>query len=347
MKNSTAEKIGDGIAAAMNIAKASGSAIMRLHRDVDVAPDWPAAHLLGEAAKTTAVMLWADGRDELSYFCLGQTKVFDFAGDNRFDDADLVCKGLASLVIDIGLGDGINGDELPVAVGGFAFSTDQRDSARPDQEPWRGWGDGELWIPEVLIQRHRGYAHAWVTLEVKPNDESKHLQEYAQTALSNLDSLLSTLARPKQQEPLTQETPLCAFLSPTSYRHRRRIQRPEYRARTTTAEQDAATATKNPREQFCQRVEAAKATIIAGEIDKVVLARAAHLQLNEGEDFDPHGTARQLRAQYPGCKTFALSRQDAGTFVGASPELFRRKRATGGGQRARRHRGTRPKHWRR
>ena len=68
---------------------------------------------------------------------------------------------------------------------------------------------------------------------------------------------------------------------------------------------------------YCARVDAALHDIAAGDIEKVVLARA--VRLRRESPLDAAALLRDLRAAYPTCTNFAVAHAD-GVFLGATPE---------------------------
>jgi isochorismate synthase len=77
--------------------------------------------------------------------------------------------------------------------------------------------------------------------------------------------------------------------------------------------------------------------IAAGEMEKVVLARAVDLPLM----VDPPTLVARLRARFPTCAVFAFT-EEATTFLGASPELL--VRIVGGAVETEALAGSRPRH---
>jgi menaquinone-specific isochorismate synthase len=86
----------------------------------------------------------------------------------------------------------------------------------------------------------------------------------------------------------------------------------------TTAPPAAVTAAVPPEPQWRAAVETAVASLRAGELDKVVLARA--LDVTAAAALDPRAVASRLAARFPGCFTYICD-----GLVGASPELLVRR----------------------
>ena len=74
---------------------------------------------------------------------------------------------------------------------------------------------------------------------------------------------------------------------------------------------------------YVERVGRAIAVIRAGQLDKVVIARAVHVAA--GSTIDPVAWLVALRERFPSCTLFAIGEGDA-VFLGASPELLVRVR---------------------
>lgn len=84
---------------------------------------------------------------------------------------------------------------------------------------------------------------------------------------------------------------------------------------------EADVAPLEGREAWCARVAGAVATIRGGELDKVVLARAARATPRTGTRFDAAATFAALCAAHPTSTCFAVRRGDA-VFMGATPEML-------------------------
>jgi menaquinone-specific isochorismate synthase len=86
----------------------------------------------------------------------------------------------------------------------------------------------------------------------------------------------------------------------------------------TTAPPAAVTAEVPPEPQWRAAVETAVASLRAGELDKVVLARA--LDVTADAPLDARAVATRLAARFPACFTYICD-----GLVGASPELYVRR----------------------
>ncbi|MFY0576424.1 isochorismate synthase [Cystobacter fuscus] len=76
----------------------------------------------------------------------------------------------------------------------------------------------------------------------------------------------------------------------------------------------------SPRPDFEARVERAVEAIRAGNLLKVVLARAVEVEAEH--DFDRVDTLARLREQNPRCATFLFQAPDGTAFLGATPETL-------------------------
>lgn len=74
---------------------------------------------------------------------------------------------------------------------------------------------------------------------------------------------------------------------------------------------------------WLERVRQARGAVAAGQLEKVVLARATRIHAPDGHQFDAAETLRTLRRQHPGSFCFAIQGPD-GCFLGATPELLLR-----------------------
>jgi isochorismate synthase len=170
----------------------------------------------------------------------------------------------------------------PLLVGGFGFA-----DASPDGPAWRGFAPARLVLPALLVVRAPDGVHARATLRVEPGEgASEALARLREAVERGRDAL--RWARPGF-EPEAEPAP--AF----------------------RASADA------PLSRYRETVEAALRDIAAGELEKVVPARAVSLSSEAG--FDPARVLERLRRAHPSCTCFAVARGDA-VFLGATPELL-------------------------
>lgn len=179
---------------------------------------------------------------------------------------------------------GAAGDEVgPLLVGGFAFS-----DAEPSAPEWAGFPPARLELPEALFARARGQAHLTLARRVEPGADPAREAAALLARRAALECELAADVTPGS--PVDAELPafrLEALRSPADYR---------------------------------ARVAAALREIGAGELEKVVLARAVRL----AGRFDVPALLAALSAAHPACATFAVARPE-GLLVGASPERLLRR----------------------
>jgi len=180
--------------------------------------------------------------------------------------------------------DGRTGSEIlsrtPVCLAGFAFSAGMDRSVE-----WKGWNDGAICVPEILVVRDGSGARAVFTL--------------AQT------QTMAELERLRAQ--------LHSWLS--------QIQTERVPEAANGSVQDAGAGT-GAWPAWQARVEAARSSLIDGTMDKVVLARSQAFHTESDATFDPLGTALALRDRQADSTIFMIQRKDGQAFLGATPEIL-------------------------
>jgi menaquinone-specific isochorismate synthase len=176
----------------------------------------------------------------------------------------------------------------PRLIGGFAF--------RPggaDGEPWQSFGDARFVLPRFAYSNTGD--RAWMSLALSP-DEHRSAAEQARwlERFEKLGAALLALAAQGAPEPVVLPSAVGAL-----------EQRPE--------------------SEFRERVDAIRAAIEVGSVDKVVAARRATLNLAYEPDLSALLVA--LRAQAPECTRFAF-RNGTASFVGATPERLVSRRGS-------------------
>ena len=158
------------------------------------------------------------------------------------------------------------------------------DPERSDE--WAAWGDGALCVPEILV---------WTTTEgsvaVFTIDTDKDTVDARLPVLKH--QLSDWMGR-------TPDPTLAASPSPVLVESK----------------------TNDAWEQWRARVEAAKATMALGDLQKVVLARAQAYEPAKAHLFDPLATALALRDRQIDSTTFLIRRKDGQAFLGSSPETL-------------------------
>ncbi len=169
----------------------------------------------------------------------------------------------------------------PLLVGGFGFADEAEASGI-----WNRFPALSLVLPEVLVTR---------------NGER---------------SLLTTVRRIAANEDIDVA---CEGLlaDPTAARRGRN----SLDATLATRATERADGTEDPEVAYRAQIEAALAAVNAGDLEKVVIARAVHL--HSEERFATEAILAHLRRSYPACTTFAVTR-GRDTFLGASPERLLR-----------------------
>lgn len=157
----------------------------------------------------------------------------------------------------------------------------------PDRsDEWAAWGDGALCVPEILIWTTKEGSLAVFTIDTERD-----------TVESRLPLLRHRLS------DWMGRTPDPNLAAPPS---------------AVLVESKASDAW----EQWRARVEAAKATMALGDLQKVVLARAQAYQPADAHLFDPLATALALRDRQVDSTTFLIRRKDGQAFLGSSPEIL-------------------------
>jgi isochorismate synthase len=172
----------------------------------------------------------------------------------------------------------------PVAVGGFAFAPDGGSAPH-----WSGFDPASLVVPEVAISRRArdgvNVVRMTISALASPDDLPEDLLARVQTRLAEL-----------------REAPL-ALLDPA----------PTGRFQVASA---------MPPEHFEAAVARATELIVAGRMQKIVLAREVHVHAPRA--YDAAAMLGVLRAEFPACFVFCVGRGDA-AFIAASPELLVRR----------------------
>jgi isochorismate synthase len=157
----------------------------------------------------------------------------------------------------------------------------------PDRsDEWAAWGDGALCVPEILI---------WTTKE-------------GSLAVFTIDTEKDTV---ESRLPLLRHR-LSDWMGRT----------PDPNLAASPSAVLVESKTSDAREQWRARVEAAKATMALGDLQKVVLARAQAYQPADAHLFDPLATALALRDRQVDSTTFLIRRKDGQAFLGSSPEIL-------------------------
>lgn len=239
-----------------------------VQRTVPLGPVDPWSLLDAPQVSGEHLAAWHDPEEDRSFLALGRARVVRVHGESRFADADRALSEMAASRRGVAA-------ELPFALAGFAFSPDERRTG-----PWADWGDGALWVPELLVHRQAG-EHVAVLTASAPDAEAR------------LGALRQRL------DELLERAHDGAVPSPG-----RGV--PEPRA-------------TEQRESWRRNVNQARAEMADGKLHKVVLARSEALHSPSGS-FDAVATARALREGQEHCVSWMVRRHGGQAFVGATPE---------------------------
>lgn len=171
----------------------------------------------------------------------------------------------------------------PLLLGGFAF-----DAQRPATDLWQGYPAGRLVLPSLLFTCLE--SETWLTYNALVTPETDH--EAVAHSLNTLRE--QVLGYPRRNG------------------HHRPTPQPIIRQREL-----------RPAADWQADVAQAAATIRAGTLEKVVLARA--VELHATTPFDTARALRHLSQNYTGCYVFASAHGDR-CFLGATPERLIRLR---------------------
>ena len=194
------------------------------------------------------------------------------------------------------LGEGLGGaTPLPLhAVGGFSFFD------RLDSPEWPGFTTARLVVPATLIRRHGGECAGQITLMMPPGGE---VEPASRTMLERLGALHAACVQAAPAQP------------EGGNGNGGRANGQEGHGYTVQPRPDGP-------EQWPGIVEQARQRIAAGELRKVVLARAMDLECAEAPD--PRRMMERLVARHPGCFCFMVDQGEGTIFLGASPERLAR-----------------------
>lgn len=213
----------------------------------------------------------------------GEVVSIEARGPERFASAELATRALfADLRLAPDAAKDAPPEAGPILVGGFAFDDEPAASAR-----WQAFPSLRFWLPERLIARVG--AERWRTdaFRVGPScDEPERML-------------------------VAREARVCSAAAAVAIIPSARAIAPSFRV-----------ASDRSPDAYLETVANALEAIDAGELEKLVVARACTLRGEAG--FELPRLLRGLRAQHPACFIFAVGRQGA-TFVGASPERLLRR----------------------
>ena len=225
-------------------------------------------------------MYWSPPGEGFALAGFGAVATFTAAGPGRFAEIDRAWAELrADALVDVPSDGGAGLG--PVLMGGFAFEPDGSSDGR-----WDGFPAALLTLPRLQLAVMDG--ECWVTTTLRVDADGRPDVEP--------DALIRLRGR-------VLEAPAPARRSPSA----------------TAAARHVALAfdDERPAADWRALVGAAVSAIRAGEMDKVVLARA--VRVTAPGEIDATAALRHLRAAHPECFVFGCWRGGR-AFVGASPE---------------------------
>lgn len=228
-------------------------------------------------------MYWTRARDGFALAGLGAVATFAPEGADRFASVDRAWNTLLDGAV-IGGADEAAPGRGPTLMGGFAFEPEG-----PRSETWHGFPGAHLIVPRLLIASVGGECWSTISATVGPDSEP--------------DVAPAELAE------------LCRAAVPASA--------PAGEASVPADRHDRALAFSSPMEAAAWRalVRRGVAAIRAGELQKVVLARA--VRAIAPSELNVVAMLRHLREAHGECLVFGYWRGER-AFVGASPERLAR-----------------------
>jgi isochorismate synthase len=213
---------------------------------------------------------------------LGAAHAIETRGASRFADAAGAARELAG-DLHLVAGEG-RAEAEPFLVGGFAFGDEP--TAAPE---WAAFPPVRLVLPELLVTSDGEASRSTVTRRIEPGAEAAREAAFLH---DQLETTRCALARAR----LPAEGPAGHV--------------PEFHA-----------VADAPPASYRAGVEQALRVIAAGDLEKVVLARAVRLASPAG--FPVARVLDTLRRTHPSCTSFAVGRP-GGIFLGAAPERLLR-----------------------
>ena len=265
---------------------------------VEPLPGVNALACFARAEGTDDRVYWAQPSDGVAITAVGAAVTVGPSGSRRFSAAarmwrallgDLLCDGPG-----IQMGATPRDDAAPapgpLLVGGFRFDTE-----RPHDPAWLGFPDAWLVVPRLCLVTTADASWLASSALLRPGDEPTRLADALER---ERDRLIG--AAPEGENARAWSAIAEAF------RHRRPDMGSE--APADVASETAA---------FTTAVAAGAAAVHAGDLEKVVLARAESRRAARAPELST--VLDRLAERFPGCHLFAVVRGRR-AFVGASPE---------------------------
>lgn len=295
------DEVADALSRALAQARPDAPAFLRVILPLPPCEPWDLARALQRPGEES--FLWRDGRSGRCFAGLGQAaQVLLSPQRERLAQAQAEAVKLARRTTQLATAGALAAEEdLPFLLGGFAFAHTARPEVADEGEPWRGWPNGRLVLPSILLARQERRPPLLVLSE-------------AVASGANAVDLLDRLQRERARVEAAAAAASARASAPTP------LQRP--RAPQTPAAQATPDSLLPAPEAWLAQARRACADIAGGEAHKIVLARAAHWQASGGQRADVWGTLARLRRDYGDCTIYALGRADGSVFFGASPETL-------------------------
>lgn len=230
----------------------AGASLVRVVEAVRCGDPWALARAVQAGGER--VMAWSApsaGPRPMVFIAAGIASELRPEGGDRFDEASRWWTQISKGIVEL---NGVTGEDIqsgtPVCLAGFAFS-----AGLDRSKAWKGWNDGAICIPEVLIIQDSLGMRAVFSL----------CDNQGMASLQRLRGLLQTWL---EQVPEAQSAPTPAN-GAVQHTHPSNGAWPAWEA----------------------RVEAARNSLLDGTMDKVVLARSEAYHTENDETFDPLGTA--------------------------------------------------------
>ena len=223
-------------------------------------------------------MYWERPADAFAMAGVGAVATFDHSGESRFAETDDEWMDLLDGAIIQNDSPSVAGTG-PVLMGGFSFEPEG-----PRTTTWRGFKSSRMMIPAVLVTATGGETRITLNSVISATGEAVIEPDL-------LASLADAIANPGSESDSFQDS--------------------------SDSETEVNVSEMSARSDWQSMVDAALADISAGDLKKVVIARA--VRLCTPGPIDVFAVLRHLRSLYP--QSFVFSLWESGhAFVGASPE---------------------------
>lgn len=247
---------------------------------------WPAVSLLAflEQGRGAPRVYWESRQSALNLAGYGAAAKLVAPGEDRFgtiqQEVDQLFETLA--ILNPRLPEGVG----PRLLGGFAFSeTHQAEGL------WSAFPAAQFILPHYQLTRIGTQTWLTVNHRLGPDDDPHGITRLLEQEIEQLRcaALMRPAARDRWEHPLEAKTPL----------QTRELTHPDVWPYLVT--------------EATQRIR-------RGELDKLVLARARHVQTPR--PVDPVAALAQLAQNYPDCYRFLFEPVPGHAFYGATPELL-------------------------